>query len=148
MCIRDRNGIVPKVEKPSRKLRKERKKYVRHVACKCTNAYQPWQEGPRYQEGRWRQEEVKVFSSCYALLFAADTRPQPTCYRLCIVPLYSEHVPFTGIKRLVCRGTVMNHRLGRPLRSRAHIMRASLTYRREPCAKHASAPCPHFAWHS
>lgn len=59
------NGIEPKIEKPSRKLRKERKKYVssRSVLGSDTNTLQPCQEGPWHQEeqGWLRQEEVNCF---------------------------------------------------------------------------------------
>lgn len=67
MCVRQltfQNGLAPKIEKPSRKLRKERKKYV-YLWSRIVLTIQPCQEGAWYQEEQdWRcQEEVRDFIS-------------------------------------------------------------------------------------
>lgn len=80
-----RKGIEPKVEKASRKLRKERKK--------CVHAnIQPCQEGPWYQEvEERRQEEVKhsYLSTWW-----------PCCTSLSAYCSFYVHIPL-GIEKLV-----------------------------------------------
>ena len=81
------NGIEPKIEKPSRKLRKERKKYVLLVLKRThTNHLQPCQEGPRHQEdqGHRVQEEVMMYTPSWISSAWAAPVLQPTSPLLCI----------------------------------------------------------------
>ena len=106
VCISDlsliqQNGLAPKIEKPSRKLRKERKKYVLHALLGAT-IQPPCQEGPWHQEGQGHRGEEEVKGLAYP--------PVLSQLWLCIslgatVALWSSCYS-AGTKRLVSRDAV------------------------------------------